>query len=550
MDKKKASLVLKNGAVYTVDKQRTWAQAVVIADRKIAFVGTNADIESYIDPDTVVIDLNGRMVLPGFVDAHAHPSHAMDLVGNINLYEHDTLDKYQQAIAEFVESHADAEVFRGSGWTDGLFPNSGPSKGILDALVPDRPISLVSYDGHSLWVNSVTLDRAQITKDTPDPDGGVIERHHETGEPSGTLRETASKLVDGVLPDYLLEERVNTLLAYQEMAHRAGVTMVHDAMLDDQSIAAFKDLEGEGLLKLRYRGSITMDPDRSFEGQIKSLIQERSNNSHPYFQTNTAKIFVDGVVEGGTAYLLKPYEHKPDFYGEPIWNPEKLNEISAALDKENIQIHMHVIGDAATSIALDALEHTQEINGKRDSRHMLTHLQLVAPGDIVRFKQLEVIGIPNPYWFKVDDYYWKLALPYLGKKRADAQYPLQSFFDAGVIMASASDFPVTIPFDPLIGIETGITRSDIEVEAGDVLWPDERASLEDMIASFTYNGAYANFLEDEIGSIQAGKQADIVVLDKNLFEIPAAEIADTKVMLTLFDGKEVFRDSEFDFSID
>ncbi|MCK4897301.1 MAG: amidohydrolase [Anaerolineales bacterium] len=545
MNKNKPNLVLKNGAIYTVDMQRTWAQAVAIADRKIACIGTNTEVESSIVSDTVVLDLNGRMVLPGFVDAHSHPSHGMDYFGNISLYLLDSTENYQKEITQYVVNHSDKSFYRGSGWSDSLFPNFGPAKAILDAIVPDRPISLVSYDGHSLWVNSTTLERAHITKDTPNPDGGVIERDPETGEPNGTLRETAMSLVEGVLPDYTTDERVDALLAYQEMAFSAGVTMTHDAMLDAQSIAAFKQLEADGHLRMRFRGSITMHPDLPIDEQINLLLRQRSNNTHPRFQTYTAKIFVDGVVEGGTAYLLDPYQHKPEFSGIPIWSPDLLNEFFSALDKEDIQIHVHVIGDAAARITLDALEYTLGLNGKRDSRHLLTHLQLVTPGDISRFKQLGVIGVPNPYWFKVDDYYHTLALPYLGADRANRQYPMRSFIDAGVVMASASDFPVTIPFDPVIGIQLGITRSEIGVTSPDVLWEEERASLEQMITSFTYNGAYANFLENQIGSLEVGKQADFIVLDQNLFEIHQTEIADTKVLLTFVDGQEVYRAAEF-----
>jgi hypothetical protein len=541
MEKVKPNLVLKNGSIYTVDKGNLWAEAIAIAGERIVFVGNNKDAEALDDSETEVIDLEGKMVLPGFIDAHSHPSHAMDLVGNINLYSQESLEKYKQTIKEFVESHADAKAFRGSGWNDALFPNNGPTKDILDALVPDRPISLVSYDGHSLWVNSVTLDRAKINKDTPSPDGGIVERDLETGEPNGTLRETASKLIDNVIPDYSLEERVNALLAYQEMANKAGVTMCHDAMLDEQSIAGYKALQEEGVLQTRFRGAIEIKPDSPVEEQIEMLLRERVRNSHPKFQTNTAKLFVDGVVEGGTAYLLEPYHHLPDFYGELIWDPQQLKEICAALDKEKIQIHIHVIGDAAARIALDALEYAQQLNGKRDARHLITHLQLVTPEDILRFAQLGVIGVPNPYWFKLDDYYWSLALPYLGKDRADHEYPMQSYLEAGVLMASGSDFPVTIPFDPLIGIETGITRSEIGVSNKEILWPEERVSLEAMIASFTINGATANFLEDEIGSLEVGKKADFIVFDQNLFQIPSTEIAKTKVLRTFIDGKEVFR---------
>ncbi len=542
MTKTRANLILKNGSIYTVDSKRSWGEAIAIAGKRILFVGSNKDIDPMIGPETVVIDLGGKMVLPGFVDAHAHPSDAMDFVGNINLYLAKSLEEYQQVITEYTEGHPNAEVLRGSGWDNQLFPGRGPNKAILDALVPDRPIALISYDAHSVWVNSLTLDRAQITKDTPDPEGGVIERDPETGEPNGTLRETAMQLVEPVIPDYSLSERKSALLAYQDMAARVGITLCHDAMLEAQSIAAFKELEVEGLLKMRFRGAMLMEPDQGIDEQIEALLKERSRNTHPYFQTNAAKIFVDGVVEGGTAFLFEPYEHKPGFCGEPIWHPELLNAMAAELDKEKIQIHVHVIGDAAAHITLDALEFARKVNGRRDSRHLVTHLHLVLPEDIPRFKELEIVGVPQPFWFSAGDYYRELALPYLGKERADSQYPMRSFIDNGVIMASSSDFPVTIPFDPVRAIQLGITRSEIGLEPGEVLWPEERVTLEEMIATFTINGAYANFLEEETGSLEAGKRADIIVLDQNLFEIPATEIAKTKVLMTLVDGKVVFKE--------
>jgi len=540
----RANLVLKNGSIYTVDSDRSWAKAIAIAGDKILFVGSNNDVESTIGPDTAVIDLNGKMVLPGFVEAHAHPSHAMDFVANISLYLLDSPDAYREAIARYAEGHPEAKVLRGSGWSDSHFPGIGPNKAFLDALVPDRPIALVSYDGHSTWVNSVTLAQAGITGDTPDPAGGYIERDPESGEPSGTLRETAMQLVDKVIPDYSTKERKDALLAYQEMAAQAGVTLSHDAMLEPESIKAFRELEAEGRLKIRFRGAVLMEPDKPLAEQVDAVLEERSRNRQPYFQSNAAKIFVDGVIEGGTAYLFEPYVHKPGFRGEPLWWPEILNEASAALDKEGIQIHVHVIGDAAARITLDALEYAQGKNGRRDSRHLVTHLQLVAPEDIQRFKQLGIVGVPQPFWFSLGEYYDELALPYLGRQRADRQYPMRSFIESGVIMASSSDFPVTIPFDPVRGIQLGMTRSEIGVVPEEVLWPEERVTLEDMIATFTINGAYANFLENETGSLEVGKQADLIVLDHNLFEIPSAEIANTKVLLTLVDGQEVYRDSE------
>jgi predicted amidohydrolase YtcJ len=222
-----------------------------------------------------------------------------------------------------------------------------------------------------------------------------------------------------------------------------------------------------------------------------------------------------------------------------------LKKACDVLEKEKIQIHLHVIGDAAARITLDALEYARELHGKHDSRHSITHLHLIDPSDIQRFKDLEIVGLPQPFWFKVDDYYDELALPYLGQERADRQYPMQSLIEAGVIMASGSDFPVTIPFDPLIAIQTGVTRNSVEPSETRVLWPEEISSLEDLIRSFTYNGAYANFLENEIGSLEVGKKADLVILENNLFDIPAEQIAETKVLLTMVGGNVVYQGADF-----
>ena len=540
MSEPNSYLVLQNGVFYTLDKKVPWVTAMAISGEKIVGLGSQDDVEPFINHGTKVLDLGGRLVLPSFVDAHTHPSHAVDLFENISLYNLDSLEKYSQTMKNFIADHPERDFFRGSGWDNTLFPLQGPAKGFLDQLMPDKPVSLVSYDGHSLWVNSAALEKADITRGTPNPDGGIIERDPGNGEPIGTLRETAMKLLDGVIPGYSTEEKVNTLISYQEMAFQAGVTLCHDAMLDEDNITGFKALETSNTLRMNFRGSILIEPDKPSGGQIEFLLDQRSRNRNPKFQTNTAKLFVDGVVEGGTAYLFEPYANKPDFYGELIWEPGQLNEVCAALDKEQVQIHIHVIGDAAARIALDSLEYAQQRNGVRDARHMITHLQLVAPEDILRFKQLGVIGIPNPFWFKVDEYYHVLAIPYLGAERAKIQYPMRSFLEAGVLMASASDFPVTVPFDPVMGIETGITRSPAGVVTDHILWPEERVSLEEMITSFTYNGAYSNFLEGKTGSLVVGKQADFVVLDQNIFEVPSVEIGSTKVLQTFIDGEEVY----------
>jgi predicted amidohydrolase YtcJ len=330
--------------------------------------------------------------------------------------------------------------------------------------------------------------------------------------------------------------------AYQKMAAAFGMTTVHDAYLDSWSneTPAFQALERENRLTMRFRASLYVDPGKGPE-QVEALVRERGRNMGERFQTHGAKLFLDGVVEGSTAYLKEPYQHLPGSRGEPIWESGNLERVCLALDKEHFQLHAHSIGDAATAQFLDALAAVRKTNGPRDGRALVTHLQLVDKADIARFKELGAVAVPQPYWFAKDDYYFNLQVPYLGRKRADEEYPMKSFFDAGIPVASASDFPVTNPCNPLIAIQMGITREETgKTDPALVLWPEEKATLEQMIRSFTINGAYANFLESETGSIETGKWADLIVLDKNLFEIPAAEISTGKVVLTLFEGETIF----------
>ena len=543
----KADTVFTNGFVYTVDSINSKAEAVAIKDKSIIFIGDNDSVQKYIGEKTKVINLNGKMVLPGFVDAHCHSISSYRYFNELNLYGLKTKEDIQNAIKKYLFEHPDAKYIKGRGWSDTDFPISGPDKKIIDEIVKDIPVSFSSDGGHSKWVNSKTLELAGINNSTKNPKGGNIERYPGTNEPNGTLRENAADLVADIFPAYTVENLMDGLEAYQRMVSAFGITTVHDAYLDAGSneTDAFRNLEKNNKLKMRFRASLYIDPEKSVE-QIKSLIEERKKNSGELFQTNSAKIFIDGVVEGSTAYLKEPYKHQPKNYGEIFWKIDSLNKICSALDKEHFQIHVHAIGDAATSVTLYAFASAEFQNGKRDSRNSITHLQLVDESDIKKFKELGVIAVPQPYWFSKDDYYYNIQVPYLGQKRADEEYPMKSFFDEGVVAASSSDYPVTIPCNPLEAIQFGITRSEFNTtDSSEVLWPEERVTLEQMIRSFTINGAYANFLEKETGSIEVGKKADLIVLDKNLFEIPVTDIYKAKVLMTLFEGKDVFVDSSY-----
>lgn len=542
-----ADIVFTNGFIYTVDSINTKAEAVAIKDKSIIFVGDNTGVKTFIGKKTKVIDLKGKMVLPGFIDSHCHSISSYRYFFELNLYGLKTYAEIQSAIKKYLAENPDAKYIKGRGWSNTDFPKNGPDKKILDEVIIDIPVSFSSEDGHSKWVNSKTLELAGINKSTENPDGGIIERYPGTNEPNGTLRENAADLVYDIFPVYSIEELMKGLEKYQEMVLAFGITTAHDSYLDAGSneTEAFRTLEKNKKLKMRFRASLYIDPGKSVE-QIKSLIDERKKNTGQLFQTNSAKIFIDGVVEGSTAYLKQPYQHQPNNYGELLWDIDSLNKICSALDKEKFQIHVHSIGDAATSVTLFAFANAEFQNGKRDSRNSMTHLQLVDKSDIKKFKELGVVAVPQPYWFSKDNYYYDIQVPYLGQKRADEEYPMNSFFDEGVVVASSSDYPVTIPCNPMEAIQYGITRSEFNTtDSSEILWPEERVTLEQMIRSFTINGAYANFLEKETGSIEVGKKADIIVLDKNLFEIPVTEIYKARVLITLFEGEEVYADSTF-----
>ena len=540
-----ADLIMKNGFIYTVDGQRTTAEAAAIKDGKFIYVGSDRGVDRYAKEGTRVIDLGRRMVLPGFIDSHCHPAYgAAHELFDIMFTGLNSIDEYKQAIREFAATHRDAKFIKGRGWKNTLFGKTGPDKKIIDEIIPDIPVALDDEGGHASWVNSLTLKLAGINRDTQNPRGGVIERDPETGEATGTLREGAANLVSALFPDYTVEQLMQAIEAYQKMAASFGITTAHDGTVDVEGndFNAYKNLEREDRLRMRFRASLWVDPKKGLE-QVSGLIADRAKNSGPLFQTNGAKVYIDGVVEGSTAYLLEPYTHLPGFRGEPRWDAGQLDAMCGELDKNKFQVHVHAIGDAATAMILDAFAYARQKNGPRDARNQVTHIQLVAPRDILRFKELGVVAVPQPYWFMKDDYYYNLQVPYLGQERADDKYPMESFFKSGVVVASSSDYAVTIPCNPLKAIQIGMTRSVPGVtDPKEVLWPGERATLEQMIASFTINGAYANFLEQTTGSIEVGKMADLIVLDKNLFAIPAGEISQAKVILTCFAGKVVFSD--------
>jgi len=536
-----AELVLTGGAVYTVDAARSWADTVAVRGGRIAYVGTADGAKAWIGPSTRVVELGGRFVLPGFHDSHLHPISGGMRMLRCELSGATTAAEAVERVRAYAAAHPDRFWIVGRGWELPLFPAANPRKEALDTVISDRPVYLTSADGHSAWVNSRALALAGITAQTPDPPGGRIERDPATGEPSGTLREAAKPLVSRLLPETTQEERRAGLERAIELAHRAGLVGLFDATVDAIELPIYRDLDREGKLQMHVGIGMYIDDEKAFAPQLAEIIALRKQDWGPHVHLTTAKLYVDGVIESGTAALLAPYLNRGGSRGELLWDEARLREAAIALDREGFQIHVHAIGDRAIRVTLDAIEAARSANGPRDRRPTLAHIELFDPADVPRFRSLGAIASFQPLWAWADPYIRDLTEPYLGPERSRWLYPIGSVAATGAVIAGGSDWSVS-SMVPLEGIEVAVTRRGPDEGPGPAWLPDERASLATMLAAYTIGSAYAAFDERESGSLEVGKSADLIVLDRNLFAIPPHEISEAEVLLTLFEGREVYHD--------
>ncbi|MEN3335490.1 MAG: hypothetical protein V7641_4855 [Blastocatellia bacterium] len=538
-----ADLVFRNGVVYTLDTARSWAEAVAVSRGRIVYVGADRGARSWIGPRTVVVDLQGKMLLPSFHDSHVHPVSGGIELDECQLSEMATEAEIVEAVRRYAEQNPQKPWIRGTGWQLPLFADANPHKSLLDKVVPDRPVFLAAADGHSAWVNSRALEVAKITKDTPDPRPGRIERDPQTGEPTGTLREDAMRLVAEHLPQYTPVDYLKGLRRALEMANRFGITSLQDAAVTEAELNAYAELDRRGELTARVVAALHVVPSKGVS-QIPRLIALRRKYQGRRLRANATKIFADGVIEARTAALLEPYLGTNGERGKANVEPDAFNPLVAALDREGFQVHVHAIGDRAIRNALDAFEFARARNGSRDARHHIAHIELFSPQDIPRFRRLGVIANFQPLWAYADTYITKLTIPVLGPERSRWLYPIHSLAATGAVIACGSDWSVT-SMNPLDAIQVAITRRGLDAGQGAAWIPEETVDLAEMLAGYTINGAYVNFEETETGSIEVGKAADLIVLNRNLFEIPAHEIHQAKVLLTLLEGREVYRDAGF-----
>lgn len=540
-----ADLVLTNGAIYALDAPRRWHEALAVRDGRIVAAGRASDVDGLVGRGTYVYDLAGRLVLPGFQDAHVHACSGGLLAMRCDLHATGGREDCLAAIANYTAAHPQAAWLVGGGWSMDHFPGGTPSRADLDAVVPDRPAFLTNRDGHGAWVNGRALAIAGVTGDTVDPPGGRIERDVH-GEPSGTLHENAMELVRRWVPEPSPAELERAILVAQGQLHRLGITAWQDASVDERTLAAYLKVARDGALTARVEGNLEWRRDRG-EAQIADLLAQRAEARAGRLRLRGVKLFQDGVIENQTAALLEPYL---DAGGRPgvdrglrLFEPETLSRYVTLLDAERFQVHVHAIGDAAVRDALDAFADAVRENGARDSRHHIAHLELVHPDDSPRFASLGVVANVQPLWACPSGYIRDLTLPFVGPERGRRLYPFASLRRAGAMLAFGSDWTVSTP-DPLPQIEVATTRAAPGEPVGEQLGVDERLELPEALAAFTIGAAYVNFLERDTGSIEVGKLADLVVLDRNLFSPAAGPPGDARVLLTLVEGKAVFADPD------
>lgn len=538
-----AELILTHARVHTMDAARPRAEAVALAKGKVLFVGDDRGAMRFRTGSTAVVDLGGKMVLPAFQDSHIHLITGGVELGLCNLNGLRTKEEVFEKVRAYAAANPGLAWVTGGGWDLPVFPQANPRKEDLDALVPDRPAVLSAADGHSAWANSKALALAGITKNTPDPAGGRIERDPKTGEPTGTLRESAAGLVERLVPELGPEDYIKGLRAGLALANRFGITSIIEASAGERLLDAYAAFDRSDELSVRVLASLYVDTGKG-TSEVGRLARLRDLYRGPRLKSTAAKIFADGVMEPHTAALLEPYLDRPGDRGTPLLEPADFDAIATALDAAGFQIHVHAIGDRAIRMALDAFEAAGRVNGFRDMRHHIAHLELIDPTDIPRFERLGVAANFQVLWAYADPYITDLTIPILGPGRSRWLYPIGSVARTGAVIVGGSDWSVS-SMNPLEAIQVALTRRGPNDPPGDPWIPEERVDLETMLRAYTTNGAWLSHDEKARGSLEVGKAADIIVLDRNLYEIPPSEIGRVRVLLTFLDGREVFRDPEF-----
>lgn len=491
------------------------------------------------------VDLGGGTLLPGFIDAHAHPVFAGDQLRHCDLRQASTARGYAELVAAYAAGHPDEEWITGGGWSMDAFPGGVPTRDLLDAVAGDRPVFLPNRDGHGAWVNTRALALAGIDRSTPDPADGRIERD-AGGEPAGMLQEGAADLVARLLPEVTGDDWYQALLAAQQHMFSLGVTGWQDAIVGDYNGAAdpfgaYRRAAAAGTLKATVVGALWWDRHRGLD-QLAELAERRSLAGSGRFRATSVKMMLDGVAETHTAAMLEPYLDRDGCHtggcGLDFIDPDELPRYVTALDRDGFQVHFHALGDRAVRHALDAVAAARRASG-RGPRHHLAHLQVVHPDDIPRFAPLGATANIQPLWATHEPQMDELTIPFLGERRAGWQYPFRSLQAAGAALCAGSDWPVSSP-NPLWGAHVAVNRN-LPARAGgrdgEPFLPGQRIGLASILAAYTSGSARVNGLDRASGSIAPGFDADFAVVDADLAHLPAGDIYQAAVTQTWITGR-------------
>ncbi len=530
-----ADLVLLNGSVWTVNPDRPWAEAVAVKGEKILKVGSTAEVKKAVGNKTQVIDLDGDLVLPGFIDSHTHFLDGGFSLLSIQLREVKSQEEFIARIEEKAREMEKGEWILNGNWDHQSFdPPELPRKEWIDGVTPHNPVCINRHDGHMVLANSLALKIAGITRETLSPEGGEILKDRRTGEPTGILKDAAMDLVMNHIPEPSLQVKMKAVEVALKRAAECGVTSLHD-MAYSGNVEVYQEMLKEKKLTSRLCVYISIEEIGIYQ-KLKSRIPE----GNAFLKIGGLKGFADGSLGSSTALFFEPYTDDPEktglFHSQMF--PEGIMErriIEA--DKAGLQVAIHAIGDRANHVILNIFEEAMAQGSERDRRWRIEHAQHLLSEDIERIAKLGVIASIQPY-HAIDDGRW--AEKKIGKERCQTTYAFRSLLEKGTVLACGSDWTVA-PLDPLTGIYAAVTRRTLDGKNPGGWFPEQKIALEEAIKGYTLNGAFAEFSEGIKGSIDTGKLADLVVLTQNIFEIPSEEILNAQVKMTIVDGKIVYR---------
>ena len=539
--------VYTNGFIYTVNPALPTAEALAVRDGQIIAVGSAQDVEALAAEQTRVVDLEGRMLMPGIHDMHAHPMEAGEKYNFQCAFPFTfTMAEIVAQLTECAANTPPGEWIRGGQWAMELMEtDTVPHKDILDAITREHPIYLGDSTVHAAWLNSRGLAEMGIDATTPDPQGGVIIREPGSAEPTGVLVDNAAYNILSELPAYSDEQYQQALAWSMHEMNKVGVTAIKDALSGRHALKAYKGLDDSGRLTMKVSVSIAW---KMFWTDYEKNITERADFATQNVGTEFAKIMLDGIPPTRTAAMLDPYlpddKHGANFTGKLIHAPEILTEDMIHLDAQGLTVKVHATGDRAVRVTLDAVEAARKANGDSGMMHEISHAELIHPDDIPRFGELNVIAEFSPIlWYPSQ--LVQVMSGIIGAERANRFWPTKSLLDAGAHIIYGSDWPSVVPDpNPWPGIEAMVTRRDPYGVYPGALWAEQAIDLETALRIFTIDGAVAGKHSDRTGTIEVGKSADFIVLDRNLFDIPVEEISETQVLLTVVSGREVYSSAQ------